>query len=247
MRSLFFCPVFNQREELPGLLSELRAAPLACSELLLVNNGSSDGSEALVRASGFPYLDVPRNLGIGHSFQLACDYALARGFDVFGSIAGNGKMDPAQMPRVLDPIREGRADYVTGSRFLAGGASPNLPAFRQRAIPAVNVYVRLLTGAALTDATCGYRAFRTDLLRRARFDWHAPWLRTYGFEYYLYAQVVLSPGVRYLEVPVTMRYPPAGRPYSKIRPGRDWWAMLQPWMRARLDRKGFAPAPPLTP
>ncbi|HEX3531822.1 MAG TPA: glycosyltransferase family 2 protein [Thermoanaerobaculia bacterium] len=243
MKSVFFVPVFNQLRELPGVLAELRASGPACDTVLLVNNGSSDGSEALVRASGYPYLDLPRNQGVGYSYMLALDWALARGFEVFGTMASNGKMLPSEMPRLLDPVLSGEADHVTGSRFLAGGASPNLPAFRRRSIPWVNLFVRLCTGATLTDATCGYRAFRLDLVRRADFDWHAPWLETYGLEYYLYAKVLLDPRLRWLEVPVTMRYPQAG-PYSKIRAGRDWLAMLKPWLIARLDRRGFrAPEP----
>src|SRR5262249_35236350 len=133
------------------------------------------------------------------------------------------------------------AEYVTGSRFLEGGSSPNLPAFRERSIPLVNVFVRALTGVALSDATCGYRAYTLDLVRRANFDWRAAWLWTYSFEYYLYAKVLLDRRIRWMEIPVTMRYPPKGHPYSKIRPERDWWAMLKPWIVARVDGKGFAP------
>ncbi len=234
-------PVFNQAREFPAVLAELRAAPLACDTLLLVNNGSADGSEELVRASGYPYLDLPRNRGVGYSYMLALDWALERGYAVFGTMASNGKMLPAEMPRVLGPVLRGEADYVTGSRFLPGGESPHLPSFRRRSIPLVNVFVRLCTGARLTDATCGYRAFRLDLLRRAAFDWRAAWLHTYGLEYYLYAKVLLDGRLRWREVPITMRYPASGR-YSKIRGARDWYAMLEPWLRARLDGRGFAAA-----
>jgi glycosyltransferase involved in cell wall biosynthesis len=245
MKSIFFVPVFNQARELPRVLAELRAAGPACDTVLLVNNGSHDGSEALVRESGFPYLDVERNLGIGHSYVLALDWALARDFEIFGTMAGNGKMLAVEMPRLLEPLLSGEADYATGSRFLSGGSSPNLPRFRRGAIPLVNLYVRLCTGTRLTDATCGYRAFRLDLLRRARFDWRAPWLRTYGVEYYLYAKVLLDHHLRWVERPVTMRYPESG-PYSKIRGPRDWYAMLRPWLVARLDGRGFAAAGPST-
>jgi len=238
VKSVFFVPVFNQIREFPGVLKELRAAPPACDTVLLVNNGSSDGSEYLIRSSGYPYLDLPRNRGVGYSYILALDWAREHGYDVFGTMASNGKMIPSEMPRVLDPILQGEADYVTGSRFLSGGESPNLPAFRRRSIPLVNAFVRLCTGATLTDATCGYRAFRLEILRRAEFDWHAPWLYTYGLEYYLYAKVLLDRRWRWREVPITMRYPASG-PYSKIRAGRDWYAMLRPWLVARLDRKGF--------
>ena len=162
MKSVFFLPVFNQVRELPTVLDELRASGPACDTVLLVNNGSSDGSEELVHASGFPYLDVPRNRGVGYSYMLALDWALERGFEVFGTMASNGKMLPAEMPRLLEPVLRGEADYVTGSRFLHGGGSPNLPAFRRWSIPLVNLFVRAWTGASLTDATCGYRAYRLE-------------------------------------------------------------------------------------
>ena len=240
MKSLFFVPVYNQIEELPALLAELRATELPCDTLLLVNNGSTDGSAELVRASGFPCLDLPRNLGVGHAFVQAADWGLARGYDVLGVLAGNGKMLPGEMGRVLGPIERREADYVTGSRFLAGGDAPHLPRFRRATIPLVNAFVRLLTGARLTDATCGYRAYRLELLRRARFDWRAAWLQGYAFEYFLYAKVLLDRRIRWTEVPVTMRYPPPGRRYSKIRPVVGWYDMLKPWVAARLDRSGFA-------
>jgi dolichol-phosphate mannosyltransferase len=236
---IFYVPVYNQAGELPALLRDFAAAKLAGVELLLINNGSSDGSAELIHASGHPYIDVPKNRGVGYACMIATDWALERGYDVFGAMAANGKMLPAEIPRLLQALDEG-ADYVTGSRFLPQGDSPNLPAFRRQAIPWVNRFVRVAVGASLTDATCGFRAFRLELMRRAQFDWHAPWLHTYGFEYYVYAKVLLDRTVQWREAPVTMRYPAQGR-YTKIRAVRDWYAMLQPWVRARLDPAGFAP------
>ena len=240
MKSVCFIPVYNQIQELPLVLSELRAAPLACDTVLLVNNGSDDGSEQLIRSSEFEYLDFPQNLGIGFGFIKAIEWALARDYELFCVIAGNGKMLPVEMPRVLDPLRRGEADYVTGSRFLDDGASPNLPGFRRISIPMVTRFVNLLYGTALTDVTCGYRAYRLDLIRRARFDWKAPSLYGYGFEYFLYSKVLQDPTIRSIEVPITMRYPPQGKRYSKIKPIVGWYDMLKPWVQGRLSRGGFA-------
>lgn len=241
MKTLCFSPVYNQIQELPRLLDELRGMTLPVDHFVFVNNGSSDGSEALLRESEFEVIEVERNRGVGYAILVSLEYALEHGYDVLAGIASNGKMLPAELPRVLDPIRAGEADYVTGSRFLDGGASPNLPGFRRRAIPWVNHFAWLATGARLTDATCGYRAYCTDVMRRAQFDWRAESLWTYGLEYYLYAKALLDPHIRCLEVPITMRYPQKGQRYSKIRPGRDWVAMLKPWLLARVDGKGFAP------
>jgi len=244
MRILIVSPVFNQVQELPRVLAELSEVNVSGAEVLLINNGSSDGSERLVHESGYRYIDVPRNRGVGHAAILGMDFALTHGFDVFVGIASNGKMLPSELPRLLGPILADRADYVTGSRFLHGGASPNLPSFRRNAIPMVSRMVEIVCGERVTDATCGYRAYKMDIIRRARFDWHAPALETYGLEYYLYAKVLLDRKIRWCEVPITMRYPPKGQRYSKIRPGRDWWAMLKPWLLARVDGRGFAPATP---
>lgn len=239
MKSVLFIPVFNQIEEFPWVLDQLRQTRLSYDTVLLVNNGSNDGSETVVRESGYEYIDLPKNRGVGHSVMQAIDWALERDYDVFGILASNGKMLPSEMHRVLQPILNGEADYVTGSRFVDGGDHPNLPLFRRVAIPLVNVAVYVLTGARLTDATCGYRSFHLDIIRRTQFDWHASWLDTYGLEYYLYAKVLLEPSIRSIEVPVTMRYPEKGKRYSKMKPFVGWYEMLKPWVIARLDGKGF--------
>ena len=235
--TLIFVPIWNQATELPRVIDEVRA----CSSdvvFLLVNNGSNDGSEALVEHSGLPFITIPKNQGIGHSYRMAFEYAKERGFTFFGSMAGNGKMIAAEATRLIEPLRRGRADYVTGSRFLPGGGYPNLPAFRRFSIPVVNAIAWTTTGHRLSDATNGFRVFRLEILAAANFELGAKWLRTYGLEYYVYAKALLDPRIRCLEVPSTMRYPKQGS-YSKIRPFRDWATMLRPWIQARLDGYGF--------
>jgi hypothetical protein len=103
----------------------------------------------------------------------------------------------------------------------------------------VNLFVWLLYGVRLTDATCGYKAYRLELFRRATFDWRSSSLDTYGFEYYLYGKILRDSTIRSVEVPITMRYPGGKAPYSKIKPFKGWYHMLKPWVIARFDRKGF--------
>lgn len=237
MRALFYLPVYNQINELPKLLEDFKKIKLG-ADLLFVNNASNDGSEDCVRNSGYPYINLDQNRGVGYSNMMALDWAIERGYEVFGTMASNGKMLPAEMDRILHPILSNEADYVTGSRFLKDGNFPNLPAFRRYAIPMVNIFTKFLTGKILTDATCGYRAMRIEIVKTAAFDWHARWLETYEFEYYLYAKVILSNKWRWKEVPITMSYPKSGS-YSKIKPLIGWWAMLKPWIIARYDGKFF--------
>jgi dolichol-phosphate mannosyltransferase len=236
--TLMFLPVYNQVGELPLVIKEIQSDGPPGVEFLLFDNGSNDGSSEVIVASGLPSLSVPINHGIGHSYRIALGWALERDYKYFGTMAANGKMLASEVIRLVEPLRSGQADYVTGSRFLPGGSFPNLPLFRRWAIPAVNIFVWTLTGRRLTDATNGFRAFRLSLARAATFDLEADWLWTYGFEYYLYAKSILDERVRCLEVPTTMRYPKTG-PYSKIKPGLDWLSMLKPWAVARFDGQGF--------
>lgn len=231
-RILFWMPVYNQVLELSTFLDELHKAPLPCDEFLIIDNASSDGSDKLIEQSGFNFLRLPKNRGIGYSYQVVVKWALERNFDYLGTIAGNGKMLPQEALRLVEPILKGTADYVTGSRFMRGGAYPNLPLFRRITIPLVNLWVFFLSAKYLTDSTCGYRVFPLEMFRRAQFDWQASWLETYSFEYYIYAKVLYSKQFRTIEVPVTMRYPPRGQRYSKISGIVDWAAMLKPWVVA---------------
>lgn len=236
MKSLLYAAVYNQVDEFPAILEELKKK-LPCDEILLVDDASTDGSQELVKKSGFKYIIHDQNKGVGGTIATALDFALENEFELIGTIAANGKMLPSELERVYNPILKNEADYVTGSRFLQGGDSPNLPTFRKCAIPAVNQMVKIITGANLTDATCGYRAYKLDIIKKLKFDWHAKWMQTYSLEYYLYAKIILNKKIRWTEVPITMRYPKRKNNYSKIRPVIGWWEMLRPWIIAKTDGK----------
>ena len=81
-RTMVFVPVFNQVHELPIVLGEIQESRLTDVDFLLINNGSSDGSEDIVRRSGHRYIEVPVNRGIGHSYLLALDAALEDGYEI---------------------------------------------------------------------------------------------------------------------------------------------------------------------
>lgn len=233
MRSLCIVPVFNQHSELPKLLEACRK-DLACTEILFVDDGSTDGSTELLKKSGFPFLRLDERRGIGHALIQGTRYAFANHFDIVIHMAGNGKMLPEEMQRVLVPILRGKADYVWGSRFLPGGQFVNAPTFRKYAIPwGMNLVPILFTGKRLSDTTCGFRAYKLSLLTQIAQGWDHPWLYGYEFEYYVLSKVLLS-GSRYMEVPISMVYPATKKNYSKIIPVISWWAMLKPWIVVRL-------------
>lgn len=220
-------PVYNQERELPALLEKCAIIPV--DEFVIIDNGSTDGSTALIEKSGFDYVRQDVNLGIGSALRLGCEIALERECDIIANLAGNGKMVPAELERVISPIVAGEADYVSGSRFLPGGQYPNLPAFRRWAIPVVvNTLVGLLFRRRLTDTTCGLRAYHRRLLEDPSVIWRNSRLDRYQFEYYLYAKA-LKLGLTCLEVPCSMIYPKEGA-YSKIPAFKGWWQLMEAWI-----------------
>lgn len=227
LRILVTILVFNEGEKLAALLS--RFPELRSYDLLLVDDGSTDRTPEVIRASGFPTIRHQHNEGVGSGLRDAISHARRTGYDVLVVMAGNGKMDPAEIERLLTPIQEGRADYVQGSRYLDGGSSPNLPTFRHVGIRLFTLLANAILGFRGSDVTCGFRAYRLAILDRPDIDLSQAWLNKYEMEYYIHYKAVRG-GVRVCEVPISMVYPAGGGDYSKIRPIVGWWSMLRPWI-----------------
>ncbi|HPM37058.1 MAG TPA: glycosyltransferase family 2 protein [candidate division Zixibacteria bacterium] len=205
-------------------------------DVLFVDDGSTDGSADYLVKAGFPVIRHGENRGVGAGIRSAVRYCREHGYDVLVIMAGNGKMQPEEIPRLIDPILSGRADYVQGSRYLLGGDSPNLPLGRHLGIKAFTLATSLLLGKRHSDITCGFRAYRLAVVDDPEINIEQDWLGRYEMEYYLHWKAVKR-GWRVVEAPVSMVYPESGRDYSKIRPLVGWWSMIRPWIYLTLRLK----------
>ena len=197
-------------------------------DLLVMDDGSTDASLDHLPSNGVLLLRNATNQGIGAAMKRVFEYAMDHDYDVLVIQAGNDKDDPLEIPRLLEPILAGKADFVQGSRFLPDGGYGNTPAYR---IIATRYLHPLLfswcVGKRLTETTNGFRAFRTAILRDPRIHWRQSWLDRYELEPYLLYQVIKL-GYRHREVPVTKVYPPRAQGYTKMRPITGWWSILRP-------------------
>jgi dolichol-phosphate mannosyltransferase len=197
-------------------------------DLMVMDDGSTDGSVLRLADTGILILRNETNQGIGSAMKRVLEFALTENYDVVVIQAGNDKDDATQIPRLLAPILSGDADFVQGSRFLPGGNFGNTPAYRVVATRVVHpVLFSLTVGKKLTETTNGFRAFRTSILRDARIDWRQPWLNQYELEPYLLYKTIRL-GYRHSEVPVSKIYPPHKEGYTKMKPFTGWWSMLRP-------------------
>ena len=182
-------------------------------------------------------IENPTRNGIGFAIKEGYRYALSHGFDLIVVMAGNGKDDPREIPRLTQPILENGYDYVQGSRFLPGGRGERTPFLRR-------VFTRLfpfawtfLTGVRCTEVTNGFRAYKASILQDPEINIWQDWLNGYELEYYLHYKV-LTLGYRFLERPVSKTYSHIGRKgYSHISPLRDWRQIVGPIVLLRIGAR----------
>lgn len=156
-RLLVIVPAWNEREALPGVLAEL-AASLPHADVLVVNDGSTDGTAEVARASGTAMvLDLPLNLGVGGAMRAGYRFAAREGYDAAVQVDADGQHDPADVARVVASLDELGADVVIGARF-AGVGSYTVRGPRRWAMQVLSAVLSRSARTRLTDTTSGFRA-----------------------------------------------------------------------------------------
>src|SRR5919201_1387851 len=117
--SLVFIPAWNEAESLPSVLSELREV-LPDVDVLVVDDGSTDGTADAARAGGADVLSFPENRGLREAIAAGWGWAHERGYWFCGRIDADGQHPPAELARLLARVRAGDCDVAIGSRFVSG-------------------------------------------------------------------------------------------------------------------------------
>jgi dolichol-phosphate mannosyltransferase len=229
MKTLVAVFCFNEGDKLRNTLAQFPGRDQRDYDVIVMNDGSTDDSRHHMVELGFDVLDHAVNKGAGAAIKTVYRHALEQKYEVIVLIAGNGKMRPAEIPRLLAPIAAGEFDYVQGSRYLDEGKSANMPLFRRVSIPIITKVVAVVTGFKGTDVTCGFRAYKLEIIQHPEVDVWQEWLDKYEMEYYVHYKAIKL-GYRVCERPVSMIYPPEGKNYSKIKAFSGWWSMLRPWL-----------------
>ena len=181
-------PCHNEAACIRGVLDSLRRSQPEAS-LVVVNDCSTDATgEVLAGESGITVLTLPVNLGIGGAVQTGLMYAARNGFRYAVKFDGDGQHPADLVDELLEPIREGRADLVIGSRFLGDVNGFKSTSMRRVGIRFFRWLNSALVGRRMTDNTSGFRDYPS-------FDYPEP------------EEVVLMSrnGFRILEIPTPMR------------------------------------------
>jgi dolichol-phosphate mannosyltransferase len=219
--------VYNESIKIKDTLSKF--PPHALYDVVVVDDGSTDDTPQYIKEFSYPVIRHAANLGIGKTIKDAIEYGQKNGYDIIVLMAGNGKMQAPDIPKLVLPILEEGYDYIQGSRYLEGGRNENLPLFRDIMIKLLTLFVSSVTGFKGTDVTCGFRAYKLSILENPKINIWQDWLDRYELESYIHYKA-LTLGYRIKEVPVSMIYPKQKSGYSKIKPFSGWWSILKPWI-----------------
>lgn len=197
LRSIAIVPARNEEASLTALIAEIRAAEPEL-EIVVINDASTDSTARIAAAAGVPVVNLPFNVGIGGTVQTGYQYALEHGFELAIQVDGDGQHDPSEIGRVLEPIFDGQADLVVGTRFVEGGGYRGTR-LRRVGIRIFAAVVSLMVRQRVSDTTSGFRAVNRKALRLFAAE--------YPHDYPEVESIVLLSrhGLRMVEVPVQMR------------------------------------------
>jgi glycosyltransferase involved in cell wall biosynthesis len=217
LRRVVIIPARNEEDSVAGVIGEIQAAD-PDFVVVVVDDGSTDRTAQAAEAAGAIVLRLPYNLGIGGAVQTGYQYARENDFDIAVQVDGDGQHDPSEIPRLLEPILDGRADMVVGTRFMEGGGYRGTR-MRRVGIHLFAAIVSLIVRQRMTDTTSGFRAANRKVIRLFAAD--------YPHDYpEVEAIVVLTRhGLKMIEVPVQMRIRETGN--SSITAVRSVYYMVK--------------------
>jgi len=201
-------PAFNECRK---IVHTVATVPDLVDDILVVDDASSDDTSAQAqlaalrraRPSGVEVLRHATNRGVGAAITTGYHRALALGADVAVVMAGDGQMDPEDLPTLLEPITSGRAGYVKGNRFLHPSIWSTMPATRIVGNVLLSAATKLTSGYHhVFDSQCGYTAISRDALASIAIDELFP---RYGYPNDLLSRLHVA-GIAVVDVPVRPIY-----------------------------------------
>jgi glycosyltransferase involved in cell wall biosynthesis len=190
-------PAYNEEPTVAGVVGEIpRSAAGLKTEVIVVVDGAKDATASRAAGAGALVCDVPVNRGQGAALRLGYWLARARGAQVIATIDADGQYEPEEIGRVVQPILDGEADFVSGSRRL--GAELTTDRMRHLGVLVFGALISVLVRHRITDPACGIRAMRAEVTGAVKLEQPQ----------YQASELMISAalhGFRLGEVPTTMR------------------------------------------
>jgi SAM-dependent methyltransferase len=194
-------PAYNAVRTIPDVVHEMPVG--AADAALLVDDASPDATAEVALDHGFEVLRAPANRGYGASQKTGYALALREGADIVVMVHADNQYDPSLVPRMVEPIVDGRADMVIGSRLLEDRAiAGGMPRWKWLGNRLLTGIENRAFGVRFSEYHTGYRAFSAPLLRSIAFLRNSD---EFVFDQQIFAQVI-GHDARVVEIPIPTRY-----------------------------------------
>jgi len=205
MRTLVFIPAWNEADSVAAVIADVRER-LLDADVLVVDDGSTDGTAVQAAAAGATVASLPFNQGLGAALQTGYLYALREGYDFCAHLDADGQHPPAEVARLLEEVRADRADLVIGSRYREPGEGADgvggddyKPTISRRIGTSVfRFFLTLATRQRFTDTTSGMRAANRRVMELFSENYSPDFAEIESL------QLAVREGLRVEEVPVRM-------------------------------------------
>ena len=163
MKIIAFIPAYNEEKTIGDVV---KGAMGFVDEVIVVDDGSRDGTAQKAREAGAIVHSNPRNLGVGATFKNGVTLAMEHGADALVTLDGDNQFYVEDVPRILEPILNGTADLVTGTRFPKEGMGQEMGRTKAFGNRFFSKLISRLTGFEFSDTQCGFRAYSKEALLR---------------------------------------------------------------------------------
>jgi dolichol-phosphate mannosyltransferase len=227
-------PALNEAGKIGRVLDKFPRDPRF--EAIVVDDGSTDGTGDEAREHGAALvIRHDQRRGVGSAIRDGWKAGVERNRPYLALLSGDDQHDPAEMIAALDALLAADADYLQGSRWMRGGQVVGNTGGRGLGTRVYSVAFSLLAGRRVTDATNGFRIFRSSILQSSTVNIDQGWLDSYDLEPYVLFKAIRG-GYRVVEHPCTVIYH-ATEGYTKMRGIRDWWRLFRPALLLRTGVK----------
>lgn len=159
--SIVIIPTYNEVESIEALLGALK---LLAVDILVVDDGSPDGTAQVCRALGVEVISRIGKLGLGSAYRTGFAHALARDYRSIIQMDADGSHQVSDLVKMMEWI--GSSELLIGSRWVADGGIENWSKFREYLSRGANAYANLLLSLGVKDVTSGFRIYDVELLQR---------------------------------------------------------------------------------
>jgi glycosyltransferase involved in cell wall biosynthesis len=219
-RTLVAIPAYNEEVAIGSVVLKAREH---VDEVLVVDDGSEDGTHRVARMALATVVSHRKNMGKAAAIRTAFDYARRNGHEVMVLIDGDGQHNSDEIPKMMEPILKNDADVVLGTRW---GKSDGMPIYRRAGKRALDYATAVFTGV-LTDSQCGFRAFSKKAIEALD-----PHTAGFGVE----SEIIIQAkelGLKITEVPVSSRYDVEG---STLKPVEHGYRVVDSLLRIVAER-----------